>query len=204
MRFTKKRNASSFSRLRDFQTKHVISCSLARAFHFQRTNFNFEKKQYCTDGRVGTGGLLNETPFAFIRIRSLLPLQADKQSFFPNCQEHVRASFCIKFLQQFTTSNIHNSTAVTPVSDETGTDRNKSQRDLSFQRLPSASSSYNNSQLRTFITRRLLHRFRMKPARIATNPNEIYRFKCFLLHQVLTTTRNFEHSQLDGCYTRFG
>ena len=132
MRFTKKRNASSFSRLRDFQTKHVISCSLARAFHFQRTNFNFEKKQYCTDGRVGTGGLLNETPFAFIRIRSLLPLQADKQSFFPNCQEHVRASFCIKFLQQFTTSNIHNSTAVTPVSDETGTDRNKPQRDLSF------------------------------------------------------------------------
>ena len=63
-----------------------------------------------------------------------------------------KVSFCIMFLQQLATSNIHNSEAVTPISDETGTGRNKPQRDLSFQRLPSASSPYNNLQPRIFIT----------------------------------------------------
>ena len=115
-----------------------------------------------------------------------------------------KVSFCIMFLQQLATSNIHNSEAVTPISDETGTGRNKPQRDLSFQRLPSASSPYNNLQPRIFITWKLLHKCRMKSTLIATNPNETYRFEGFLVHQVLTTTRNFEHSELDGCYTRSG
>ena len=105
-----------------------------------------------------------------------------------------KVSFCIMFLQQLATSNIHNSEAVTPISDETGTGRNKPQRDLSFQRLPSASDSYNNLQPRTFITWPMLRTFRITPTRIATNPIETYRLEGFLVHQVLATTRNFEYS----------